>query len=163
MDGKPCPESGFSTSAGIDASGLMLVPEFQIKSRQDCESGLRGGDTGGEVSRAAGMRVVAYGKADGSTSIAAWMVKSCAGAGLGTSAREPNMFKMELIQQSGNEDGPGSAVWVHMGQHACISPWVGTQSSRSPESCSTKTASNTYAQRRTSGTSRPLYSKQAPS
>ena len=56
--------AGFPARAGIDTSGLAMVGEFQIRSRQDCERGLRGGEIDGNICRRTGALVATRGAAE---------------------------------------------------------------------------------------------------
>jgi hypothetical protein len=115
--------------------------EFQIRSRQDWERGLRGGEIEGNASCRAGALMATKGAPEGIDAIPDCAVTSDGRSGFRVSVIDPWKFKIELMQQSGSEDELGSAVLVHIGQHACVWLRPGTQSTLSPESCTRKTVS----------------------
>jgi hypothetical protein len=61
--------AGFPSRAGTDTLGVAMEGEFQIRSRQDCKRGLRGGETDGNALCRIGV-IATRGAADG-TDIAA--------------------------------------------------------------------------------------------
>jgi hypothetical protein len=57
--------AGFPARAGIDTLGLAMEGEFQIRSRQDCERVLRGGEIVGNTRCGAGVAIATKGKTEG--------------------------------------------------------------------------------------------------
>jgi hypothetical protein len=57
--------AGFPARAGIGTSGLVIEGEYQIRSKQDWERGLRGGEIEGNTHCCTGMLIVTKGAAGG--------------------------------------------------------------------------------------------------
>ena len=57
--------AGFPARAGIDTSGLAMEGEFQIRSRQDWERGLRGGEIEGNTRCRTGVLIATKGATEG--------------------------------------------------------------------------------------------------
>jgi hypothetical protein len=55
----------FPARAGIDTSGLAMEEETQIRSRQDCERGLKGGETDGNTRWLTAVLIASRGGAEG--------------------------------------------------------------------------------------------------
>ena len=133
--------AGFPEHPGIDNSHLVMEGEVQIRSGQDCDRGLWGGELAGNTTRGAGVLMLIQGMAEETDTVPDSSVNSGGRSGLRISVIDPWKFKIELMQQSGNTDEPGIALPVHIGQHPCIVLWLGMQSILSPESCTRKTVS----------------------
>ena len=57
--------AGFPARAGIDTSGLVMGGEIQIRSKQDCERGLRGGEIEGNTRCRTGALIATKGATEG--------------------------------------------------------------------------------------------------
>lgn len=116
--------------------------ELQIKSRQDCESGLRGGEIEGNARCGTWVLIATNGAPEGTCSAADWAVYSEGRSVLRVSVIDPWKFKIEPTQHSGSVDELGRVFLALEGQQACDWRGLGTQSALSPESCTRKTTSN---------------------
>ena len=125
---------------GIDPSDLTMDEEFQIRSRQDWERGLRGEIDG---NRRCGAEIsIATKRADeGMETAPERAVCSVGRSEPRDSDIDPCKFRMELTQQSGSEAEFTGSVLPLAGQQACARRWVGWQIALNPESCTRKTAS----------------------
>jgi hypothetical protein len=81
--------AGFPARAGIDTLGLAMEGESQIRSRQDCERGLRGGEIVGNKRCGAGVVIATKGEAEGTDTTADWAVYSVGRSVFRISATEP--------------------------------------------------------------------------
>jgi hypothetical protein len=120
---------------------MGLGKEVQIRSRQDWERGLRGGEIEGNTRGRAGARRASRGAAEGMETAADWVVYSEGRSVLLVSVMDPWKFRMELTQQAGSEDESGRVRWAPIGQQACAGPWLEKQRALNPESCTRKTTS----------------------
>jgi hypothetical protein len=57
--------AGFPARAGIDTSGLAVWGEIQIRSKQDWERGLRGGEIEGNTHCRTGVLIATKGSTEG--------------------------------------------------------------------------------------------------